>query len=110
MLGLIFKWFSLCEFSLFGTPLGQLSGSLGSWSHCSHSKGSGLDLKIIYGGSGIHVLIMLDGTIMLRSLPVWSVFQWSCALMTSARALSSFPSTWERVEQPCGMKGGQEGK
>lgn len=86
---------------------------------CDHRLGHpvGLELdgrailtKIIYGGSGIHVLIMLDGTIMLRSLPVWSVFQWSCALMTSARALSSFPSTWERVEQPCGMKGGQEGK
>ena len=60
MLGLIFKWFPLCEFSLFGTPQGQVSGSLGSWSHCSHFKGSRLDLKIIYGGSGIHVLIMLD--------------------------------------------------
>ena len=32
MLGLVFKWFPLCEFSLFDTPKGQFSGSLGSWS------------------------------------------------------------------------------
>ena len=42
--GIEFKWFPLCEFSLFDTPLGQFSGSLGSWSQCSHSKGSRLDL------------------------------------------------------------------
>lgn len=72
--------------------------------HLGHPVGLELDgrailTKIIYGGSGIHVLIMLDGTIMLRSLLVWSVLQWPCALMTSARALSSFPSTWESMEQ-----------
>ena len=73
MLGLVFKWFPLCEFSLFETPQGRgslvvchlwgcmeldmtevmqqkqqqqryFSGCLGSWSQCSHSKGSGLDL------------------------------------------------------------------
>ena len=44
MPGLIFKWFPLCEFSLFDTPWGEFSGVLGSWSQCSHSKGSGLDL------------------------------------------------------------------
>jgi len=44
MLSLVFKWFRLCEFSLFDTPSGYFSGSLGSWSQCSHSKGSGLDL------------------------------------------------------------------
>ena len=41
---LVFKWFSLCEFSLLDTPLAYFSGRLGSWSQCSHSKGSGLDL------------------------------------------------------------------
>ena len=46
MLGLVFQWFPLCEFSLFDTPWGQFSGSLGSWSQCSHSKGSRLDLLI----------------------------------------------------------------
>ena len=44
MLGLVFKWSLLCEFSLFDTPQGYFSGSLGSWSQCSHSKGSGLAL------------------------------------------------------------------
>ena len=44
MPGLVFKWFPLCKFSLFDTPLGQFSDSLGSWNQCSHSKGSGLDL------------------------------------------------------------------
>ena len=48
MPGLVFKWFPLCEFSLFDTPQAQFSGSLGSWSQCSHSKGSGLDLKWIF--------------------------------------------------------------
>ena len=41
MPGLAFKWFPLCEFSLFDTPSAYFSGSLGSWSQCSHSKGSG---------------------------------------------------------------------
>ena len=45
MPGLIFKWFSLCEFSLLDTSQGCFSGSLGSWTQCSHSKGSGLDLE-----------------------------------------------------------------
>ena len=44
MLGLLFKWFPLCEFSLSDSPWGEFSGSLGCWSQCSHSKGSGLDL------------------------------------------------------------------
>ena len=44
MLGLVLQWFPLCEFSLFDTPQCQFSGSLGSWSQCSHSKGSELDL------------------------------------------------------------------
>ena len=39
MLGLVFKWFPLGEFSLFDTPRDYFSGSLGSWSQCSHSKG-----------------------------------------------------------------------
>ena len=43
MLGLVFKWSCLCEFSLFDITWGEFSGSLGSWSQCSHSKGSGLD-------------------------------------------------------------------
>ena len=42
LLGPIFKWFPLCEFSLFDTPQQQFSGSLGSWSHCFHSKAQGL--------------------------------------------------------------------
>ena len=44
MLGLVFQRFPLCDSSLSDTPWGQFSGSLGSWSQCSHSKGSGLDL------------------------------------------------------------------
>ena len=44
MPGLVFKWFPLCEFSLSDIPWGEFSGSLGCWSQCSHSKGSGLDL------------------------------------------------------------------
>ena len=44
MPGLVFKWFPLCEFSLFDTPWGLFSGSLRCWSQWSHSKGSGLDL------------------------------------------------------------------
>ena len=44
MPGLVFEWFPLCEFSLFDTPQGQFSSSLRSWSQCSHSKGSGLEL------------------------------------------------------------------
>ena len=46
MLGLVFKWLHLCEFSLFDTPYGQFSGSLGSWSQCYHSKGSEIDLLL----------------------------------------------------------------
>ena len=46
MPGLVLKLFPLCEFSLFDTPYGWISGSLGSWSQCSHSKGSGLDLAL----------------------------------------------------------------
>ena len=46
MPGLVFKWFPFCEFSLFDTPWGSFSGSLGSWNQCSHSKGSGLDLRL----------------------------------------------------------------
>ena len=42
MPGLVFKWFPYCE--LFDTLQGQFSGSRVSWSQCSHSKGSGLDL------------------------------------------------------------------
>ena len=45
MLGLVLQWFPLCEFSLFDTPNGWFSGSLGSWSQCSHCKGSGFDLR-----------------------------------------------------------------
>ena len=44
MLGLVLRWFPLCEFSLFDTPWGYFSGSLGSWCQCSQSKGSRLDL------------------------------------------------------------------
>ena len=44
ILGLVFKWFHLCEFSLFDNPLGKFSGSLQCWSQYSHSKGSGFDL------------------------------------------------------------------
>ena len=60
MPGLVLKLFPLCEFSLFDTPYGWISGSLGSWSQCSHSKGSGLDfwsgmnipLVVCYGTKG----------------------------------------------------------
>ena len=45
MPGLVFKWFPLCEFSLFDTPQGLFSDSLGSCSQCCYSKGSGLDLS-----------------------------------------------------------------
>ena len=44
MLSLLFKWFHLCEFSLSDAPSGYFSGSLGSWSQCFYSKGSGHDL------------------------------------------------------------------
>ena len=44
MPGLVLQWFPFCEFSLFDTCYGYFSGSLGSWSQCFHSKGSGLDL------------------------------------------------------------------
>jgi len=44
MLALVFQWFPLHQFSLFDIPEGYFSSSLGSWSQCSHSKGSGLDL------------------------------------------------------------------
>ena len=44
MLGLVFKWFPMCEFSLLDTPYSYFSGSLESWNQCSHSKGSGFDL------------------------------------------------------------------
>ena len=46
VLGLVFKWFPLWEFSLFDTAQGQFSDNAGSWSQCSHSKGSGLDLSL----------------------------------------------------------------
>ena len=42
MPGLVLKWFPLCKFSLFDTPYGYFSGSLGSWSQSSHSKAQGL--------------------------------------------------------------------
>ena len=32
MLGLVFKWFPLCELSLVDTPQGYFSGTVGSWS------------------------------------------------------------------------------
>ena len=51
MLNLVFKWFHLCEFSVFDTPPGLFSGSLGPWNQCSHSKGSRLDLW-----SGVKIL------------------------------------------------------
>ena len=44
ILGLVFKWFHLCESSLFDNPLGKFSGSLRCWSQYSHSKGSGFGL------------------------------------------------------------------
>ena len=45
ILGLVFKWFPLWEFSPFDIPLGwEFSGSLGSWNQFFHSEGSGLDL------------------------------------------------------------------
>ena len=47
MLSLVFKWFPFCEFSLVDNLEGELSGSLGSWSQCSFSKGSGLDLFVV---------------------------------------------------------------
>ena len=50
--GLVFKWFPLCEFSLFDTPYGYFSGNLGSWSQCSHSKGSGFDLFLLQALQG----------------------------------------------------------
>ena len=43
MPGLFLQWLPLCEFSLLDTTWGEFSGSLGSCSQCSHSKGSGLD-------------------------------------------------------------------
>ena len=56
MLGLVFKWFPFCEFSLVDNLEGELSGSLGSWSQCSHSKGSGLD---IWSGMKIQQVVFL---------------------------------------------------
>ena len=44
MPGLVLQWFPFCELSLFDTCYGYFSGSLGSWSQCFHSKGSGFDL------------------------------------------------------------------
>ena len=45
MLGLVYKWLPLWEFSLFATPWGyEFSGNLGSQNQHSHCKGSGLDL------------------------------------------------------------------
>ena len=44
-LGLVFKWFSLWEFSLFDTPKGYFSGSPEPWSQSSHSKCSGFDFS-----------------------------------------------------------------
>ena len=51
MPGLVFQWFPFCEFSLFDTPYGLSSGRSVSWSQCSPSKGSGLDLlnKFVFG-------------------------------------------------------------
>ena len=58
MVGLVFKWFPLWEFSPFDIPLGQeFSGSLGSWSQCSHSKGSWLDL---WSGTKIPQVVYYD--------------------------------------------------
>ena len=42
MQGLVFKWFPLCEFSLFDTLQDQFSGSLGSWSQWYTPKTQGL--------------------------------------------------------------------
>ena len=54
MPGLVFKWFPLCQFSLFNIPLGYFFGMLWSWSQCSHSKSSGLDLQsLVYEDSRI---------------------------------------------------------
>ena len=56
MPGLVFKWFPLCEFSLFNIPSGSFSGIPWSWSQCSHSKGSGLALpSLVYEDSRISV-------------------------------------------------------
>ena len=42
MQGLVFKWFPLCEFSLFDTPQGQFSSSLGSGVNTPTTKTHGL--------------------------------------------------------------------
>ena len=54
MPGLVFRWFPLCECSLFDTPEGQFSDNLQSWNQCSHSKAQGLIsptcLQRLFGG------------------------------------------------------------
>ena len=42
MLGLVFKWFPLYEFSLFDTPQGQFSGSQGLGVSAPTPKAQGL--------------------------------------------------------------------
>ena len=42
MLDLVFKWFPLCELSLFDTPYGQFSGSLGLGVSAPTPKAQGL--------------------------------------------------------------------
>ena len=66
---LVFKWFPLWEFSLFDTPQGQFSGSLGSWSQCSHSKGSGLDPEFY-----VVLYILSDDQVLLFALSGCSAF------------------------------------
>ena len=75
MAGLVFQWFPLCEFSLFDTPWGQFSGSLGSWSQCSHSKGSGLDLEFCVG---LYILFCWSGPVRSQLVFCMHLCVWRC--------------------------------
>ena len=80
MLDLVFKWFPLCEFSLFYTPQGQFSGGLGSWSQCSYSEDSGLDLSTL----SVSLINSSGGLCNIAFSEVW-LFAYICRF-------SSFPS------------------
>ena len=83
ILCMIFKQFPVCEFSLFDTPQHQFSGSQGSWSQCSHFKGSGLDLW-----SGMKIPLVVCYVIQFSSVRSLSRVQlfatpWTAAVRTS---------------------------
>ena len=94
MLGLVFQWFPLCEFSLFDTPWGQFSGSLGSWSQCSDCKGSGLDLEFCVV---LYILLILFCSSEVISIILSLFFSTGQVLLSTVSWCSACASVSETV-------------